>query len=275
MSTSEKKRCSSCGAENPPGAAKCLSCDHDFEDRRSVEEDVDKLLSDIFGDEGLGSFELDDDYEEDELSLEDSDGLEDELGLDLKDRDVLAADKTVKKELRQVAEPEVVDESLLESLLIETQWDDDEEEIFECPLCGAHVSVEATICPGCGAPFADDEVASDEGDELDSLVDELLDETPQPPAKPVEKKPEKQVEAPKQLGKKPPVVPVTEVPKSKKIVEKPPSMQARKPQTHAAFEKAEPEAVKARAPPRLEKGCLLYTSPSPRDRTRSRMPSSA
>ena len=26
---------------------------------------------------------------------------------------------------------------------------------------------------------------------------------------------------------------------------------------------------------RLKKGCLLYTSPSPRDRTRSRMPSSA
>ena len=26
---------------------------------------------------------------------------------------------------------------------------------------------------------------------------------------------------------------------------------------------------------RLRKGCLLYTSPSPRDRTRSRMPSSA
>ena len=25
----------------------------------------------------------------------------------------------------------------------------------------------------------------------------------------------------------------------------------------------------------LKKGCLLYTSPSPRDRTRSRMPSSA
>ena len=25
----------------------------------------------------------------------------------------------------------------------------------------------------------------------------------------------------------------------------------------------------------LDKGCLLYTSPSPRDRTRSRMPSSA
>ena len=26
---------------------------------------------------------------------------------------------------------------------------------------------------------------------------------------------------------------------------------------------------------RITKGCLLYTSPSPRDRTRSRMPSSA
>ena len=35
-------------------------------------------------------------------------------------------------------------------------------------------------------------------------------------------------------------------------------------------------ALSANAMPRdIEKGCLLYTSPSPRDRTRSRMPSSA
>ena len=36
-----------------------------------------------------------------------------------------------------------------------------------------------------------------------------------------------------------------------------------------------PEAVIAAPGPRLMKICLLYTSPSPRDRTRSRMPSSA
>ena len=33
--------------------------------------------------------------------------------------------------------------------------------------------------------------------------------------------------------------------------------------------------IKPILPPELIKGCLLYTSPSPRDRTRSRMPSSA
>ena len=31
----------------------------------------------------------------------------------------------------------------------------------------------------------------------------------------------------------------------------------------------------AKGPEDLSTGCLLYTSPSPRDRTRSRMPSSA
>ena len=35
------------------------------------------------------------------------------------------------------------------------------------------------------------------------------------------------------------------------------------------------EAALAQATKKLYKGCLLYTSPSPRDRTRSRMPSSA
>ena len=34
-------------------------------------------------------------------------------------------------------------------------------------------------------------------------------------------------------------------------------------------------AVKAIVRARLNQNCLLYTSPSPRDRTRSRMPSSA
>ena len=35
------------------------------------------------------------------------------------------------------------------------------------------------------------------------------------------------------------------------------------------------ESQKERYLPKLASGCLLYTSPSPRDRTRSRMPSSA
>ena len=35
------------------------------------------------------------------------------------------------------------------------------------------------------------------------------------------------------------------------------------------------EATPAEAARRLAEDCLLYTSPSPRDRTRSRMPSSA
>ena len=33
--------------------------------------------------------------------------------------------------------------------------------------------------------------------------------------------------------------------------------------------------LEKRDPPPTYRGCLLYTSPSPRDRTRSRMPSSA
>ena len=50
--------------------------------------------------------------------------------------------------------------------------------------------------------------------------------------------------------------------------------------TGAALFKAVDVVAKVRPPSnaeakRLGKGCLLYTSPSPRDRTRSRMPSSA
>ena len=41
------------------------------------------------------------------------------------------------------------------------------------------------------------------------------------------------------------------------------------------FETAEGEHRRAAVAPGLFKICLLYTSPSPRDRTRSRMPSSA
>ena len=37
----------------------------------------------------------------------------------------------------------------------------------------------------------------------------------------------------------------------------------------------EPSVVAVQRDPRGGKNCLLYTSPSPRDRTRSRMPSSA
>ena len=50
---------------------------------------------------------------------------------------------------------------------------------------------------------------------------------------------------------------------------------ARKLYTHSMIMKSGAYAVNILGVEHLEWGCLLYTSPSPRDRTRSRMPSSA
>ena len=58
--------------------------------------------------------------------------------------------------------------------------------------------------------------------------------------------------------------------KFKALVDAPPPSQQSSPQ-----EIARAEAARKQAEDEAMRGCLLYTSPSPRDRTRSRMPSSA
>ncbi len=149
----EKITCPICGSKNPPGTEKCVVCDTELVEKQSVsDEEIDALLSDIFSGETTEG-EEDEDFEEEGLSL----ALEDEM--------------------EEVPEEEEFDEDMLESLLLDAEEEEaGEVEVFECPLCGTPVSVDATVCPGCNASFVEEEepeyIEDDVFNELETLIDE-------------------------------------------------------------------------------------------------------
>ena len=69
---------------------------------------------------------------------------------------------------------EIVDE-LLDSLLVEEEAG----EHFECPLCGTHLPLDATVCTKCGATFA--EVRAEAEEAAEAPEEDILAEAPARP----------------------------------------------------------------------------------------------
>jgi len=158
--------CPVCGSKNSSDAERCRECGitliESSPDASDITGELDTLLE-SFLTEG-----------EDEIDLDD-------LDLDLGGEPIL-------EELAAITGEAEGDDILLESLLeLHDEIAEEviaDEEVFECPLCGTLLPVEADKCPNCDVEFISEEAAAEE--EVQPLAAEAIEEpvpAPAPPGK--------------------------------------------------------------------------------------------